>query len=279
MRRALSIGVACAISALSACDKGASGGAPSATADAPASTGKATAAATASAASAASTSATAAPPPATASAAPSASSDASAAPTATAAPASTLMPTVQTGAFPDGESKPPSVKEWDEQAAYFPVKFASSLWCETRTIREWVRVSCRVKTGASNTPTDVQATKKPGRGQFYVFTRKESVTSVVLQPRVGHTSEYAFTWSNWGTRTLKVSWPQGAQKPTLEFDKGGPTSKDGLPKCEDVCPVGTLYHQMMSDCKYGCGDGYRCDWFSDGGQRTAMCMCLHECGY
>jgi hypothetical protein len=109
------------------------------------------------------------------------------------ASASALLPAAQQGPFPESETKPPKPKEWDTQAQFFPVKYASTLWCETRTLREWVRVSCRARPGAANAPVGVEVTKKPSRGQSYVFSREGQVTSVVLQPRKGQSSELTFT--------------------------------------------------------------------------------------
>lgn len=75
-----------------------------------------------------------------------------------------------------------------------------------------------------------------------------------------------------------MSWPGGNTQPTLAFDAPGPTSKHGLPLCVDVCRVGAYYFQPTSNCQYPCGDGYHCEWVTDGGERTALCICSTECG-
>jgi hypothetical protein len=180
------------------------------------------------------------------------------------------------GVFPETDSKPPSVKEWQTDAKIFMVKHSSGLFCETSALREWIRVSCRGKPGAPNQPTGLKVAKAPKKGQHYELTR-EGVTSLVFQPRKGQTSEYTFEWSNWGTRTLTVTFPDSAEKPEIAFDKPAPAGKDGLPKCEDVCGAMPIHHNYLGDCAYPCGDGYKCEWWNSGDERTAMCVCATEC--
>lgn len=180
------------------------------------------------------------------------------------------------GTFPDSNSKPPSVKEWQTDGKIYIVKYSSSLWCETLALREWIRVSCRGKPGAQNQPTGLAVAKAPKLGQHYELAR-EGVASLVLQPRKGQTSEYTFEWSNWGKRTLTVSFPDSAEKPELNFDKAAPAGKSGLPRCEDVCAGMPIHHNYLSDCAYPCGEGYKCEWWNSGEERTAMCVCQNEC--
>lgn len=180
------------------------------------------------------------------------------------------------GTFPDSDSKPPSVQEWQKDAKIYTVKHSSSLLCETSALREWVRVSCRGKPGAPNQPTALKVTKGPKKGQHYELTR-EGVTSLVLQARKGQPSEYTFEWSNWGSRTLTVSFPDTADKPEIAFDKPAPAGKAGLPRCEDVCATMPIHHNYLSDCAYPCGEGYKCEWWNSGDERTAMCVCANEC--
>jgi len=180
------------------------------------------------------------------------------------------------GAFPETDSKPPAVKEWQKDAKVYIVKYSSGLLCETLALREWIRVSCRGKPGAPNQPTGLKVAKAPKKGQHYELTR-EGVTSLVLQPRKGQTSEYTFEWSNWGARTLTVSFPENSEKPEIAFDKAAPAGKTGLPRCEDVCSTMPIHHNYMSDCAYPCGEGYKCEWWDSGDERTAMCVCATEC--
>ncbi len=210
--------------------------------------------------------------------APSATAAPSAAPAA-AATGTTATPgaPIFDGAFPDTETKPPSVKEWQTDAKLYIVKHSSGLLCETLALREWIRVSCRGKPGAPNQPTDAKLLKAPKKGQHYLFSR-ESVASLVIQPRKGQTSEFTFEWTNWGTRTLSVSFPENAEKPVLAFDTAAPSNK-GLPLCRDLCSMMYVYHNFESDCKSPCADGYKCEWWNSGPDRTAMCVCATECSH
>ncbi|HRI66742.1 MAG TPA: hypothetical protein PK156_20995 [Polyangium sp.] len=185
-------------------------------------------------------------------------------------------PPLFSGVFPDTDSKPPSVQEWKTEAKIYIVKHSSSLVCETSVLREWLRVSCRGKPGQPNQPTGLKVVKAPKKGQHFEFT-KEGIASLVMQPRKGQTSEFTFEWSNWGTRTLTVTFPEGSEKPEIYFDKAAPAGKAGLPRCEDVCGVMRIFHNYMSDCAQPCGDGYKCEWWGDGNERTAMCVCSTEC--
>jgi hypothetical protein len=185
-------------------------------------------------------------------------------------------PPLYSGVFPETDSKPPSVQEWKTDAKIYIVKHSSSLVCETSALREWIRVSCRGKPGQPNQPTALKVVKAPKKGQHYEFT-KDGVASLVIQPRKGQTSEFSFEWSNWGTRNLTVTFPEGSEKPEIYFDKAAPAGKAGLPRCEDVCGVLRIFHNYMSDCANPCGDGYKCEWWGDGNERTAMCVCATEC--
>jgi hypothetical protein len=150
------------------------------------------------------------------------------------------------------------------------VKFAPSLWCDTRQLREWVRVSCRAPEDASNQPLSLRVVRAPGRGQHYELVRA-GVASLVLQPRRGQSSSFSIEWSKWGTRTLDVRFDAGASQPTLEFDQGAPVSKAGGPRCEDVCPSRQLFFTATGDCSIPCGEGYRC--YPGTEETAAMCIC------
>lgn len=218
-------------------------------------------------------------PPAATTAAPSAATGTVNAPGAAAsakADGTKAGPPLFEGVFPETDSKPPSVKEWKTDAKVYIVKYSSGLLCETSALREWIRVSCRGKPGAPNQPTNLKVNKAPKKGQHYELTR-EGVTSLVLQPRKGQTSEFTFEWSNWGARTLTVSFPESSDKPEVSFDKPAPAGKAGLPRCEDVCGAMPIFHNYLSDCAYSCGDGYKCEWWDSGDERTAMCVCATEC--
>lgn len=171
--------------------------------------------------------------------------------------------------FAETETKPPTVAEWKE-AKPLAVGHAASLWCDTRELREWIRVSCRAPEDAANQPTSLRVVRAPARGQHYELVRS-GVASLVLQPRRGVTSSFAFEWSKWGARTLDVRFDAGTERPVVAFDAGGPAGARPGPRCEDVCPERQVFFNPMGNCSFPCGAGYRC---APGGEEVAaMCIC------
>ena len=65
-----------------------------------------------------------------------------------------------------GRSPVPTVAEWNAQTKEVTVKGSSALRCETKTVREWLRVSCRDKNDTGGTPTAVRITQGAGPGVF-----------------------------------------------------------------------------------------------------------------
>ncbi len=142
--------------------------------------------------------------------------------------------------IPTARSKPPSVAEWNA-ASEITVRYSGPLGCETKRVREWLRVSCR--TSGSSGPhiqsvRIVAPTKKDP--EFFTFERK-GVASIVLPLRQGMDAKIEFTWTARGARVLAATWPKGAPAPGIYFDRGaeGATTasagKSALPKCEKVC--------------------------------------------
>lgn len=201
--------------------------------------------------------------------APAAASSPAASATAAPSPSGSASAAAKAEPFPDAETKPPTVKEWND-ARPLAVGHAPSLWCDTRQLREWIRVSCRAPEDATNQPTSLRVVQPPGRGQHYELVRS-GVASLVLQPRRGASSAYSFEWSKWGARTLRVSFEAGADRPTVAFDAGAPTSPRGGPRCEDVCPERQLFFNPMGNCSFPCGAGYRC--YPGSEESAAMCIC------
>ncbi|MBW2457344.1 MAG: hypothetical protein JRI68_22740 [Deltaproteobacteria bacterium] len=155
------------------------------------------AAATASATSTAAASATAQPTaPATATAA-TAAAAASVAPTAT--------PTIP------GRTPVPTTEEWNG-VGEITVKGSSALNCETKMVREWLRVTCRGKNDTGGTPTRVSVTEGQKPGVFHYASGR--VTSLIM-PYVTHTHlEAIFSWTD-KAHKLVVDWPNAAPKPPV----------------------------------------------------------------
>lgn len=135
----------------------------------------------------------------------------SAAPAATSAAVNTTPPAA-TG--PNGRSAVPTVAEWNAETKEVGVKGSSKLNCETKMVREWLRVSCRGKNDTGGEPKGVRITKGGGRGDTFTFA-SGGVASLVT-PFVNGTDLAAeFEWTD-KKMELVVSWPHGAPMPPLK---------------------------------------------------------------
>lgn len=124
------------------------------------------------------------------------------------APAAVLAP---------GHSPPPTVSEWSS-VPEVTVRHSSALGCETKMVREWLRVSCRTL-DKDNAPTGVQVVRPAGDHELFVYNAA-GLASLVMPVRPGVDAEARFTWPKWGARTLKVSWPNGSPTASMGFDRG-----------------------------------------------------------
>jgi len=145
-------------------------------------------------------------PPAAVTSAPAATSAA-----ATQAPAPTTAPTsAPAAAGPNGKSAVPKMDEWNA-ASEVPVKGASKLGCETKMVREWLRVSCRGKNDTGGEPKAVKVTKGGGKGEDFTFASNK-VASLVTTFVDGTDLVAEFEWTD-AKHELVVSWPHGAPMP------------------------------------------------------------------
>lgn len=122
-----------------------------------------------------------------------------------------------------GLSAVPSTAEWDA-ASEVTVKGSSALGCETKMVREYLRVSCKGKNNTGGTPTFLNVTKGAGRLGMFTFMDK-GVSSLIVPFIEGVDLAADFSWSN-RSHTLTIQWPRGAPKPTAfgAFDAGRPNS-------------------------------------------------------
>ena len=97
------------------------------------------------------------------------------------------------------------------------VKGSSKAGCETKMVREWLRVSCHQTGlyGEGMVPLGVEVTAG-GHGQAMTLAVPGAATLVapVLE---GDQLSATFTW-NTRTQVLRVSWPRGAAGPTMGFE-------------------------------------------------------------
>lgn len=119
----------------------------------------------------------------------------------------------------EGNSKPPSVAEWNA-VGEITVRHSTPLQCETKLVREWLRVSCRSNEKSKYLIYGVKLTDGKDSGGIPPFVKK-GVASIVTRVKQGMSAEYTFDWGSF-TRKLTVAWPNGAPAPTIEFDSAPP---------------------------------------------------------
>ncbi|MCA9593954.1 MAG: hypothetical protein KC776_11605 [Myxococcales bacterium] len=130
------------------------------------------------------------------------------------------QPQSRTGIPTEGNSKPPTVAEWNA-VGEITVRHSTPLGCETKLVREWLRVSCRTASSDANQILAVELTRGKDSGGIPPFVKK-GVASIVTRVKPGMDAEWTYRWSQWGTRKLMVRWPNGAPSPTYEFDQSAP---------------------------------------------------------
>jgi hypothetical protein len=113
-------------------------------------------------------------------------------------------------AGPNGRSAVPTVDEWNA-AKEVTVKGSTKLNCETKMVREWLRVSCRGKNDTGGEAKNVTIKKGGGRGDTFVLPGNKLASLVC--PFVNGTDLVAeFEWTD-KKKELVVSWPHGAPEP------------------------------------------------------------------
>ena len=112
---------------------------------------------------------------------------------------------------PSGRSAMPTLAEWGSMKEV-TVKGSSALRCETKMVREYLRVSCRDKNDTGGTPTTVKVVKG-GRGEALLFA-SGGVTSMIIPFVEGIDAEAEFSWTD-KSHKLALTWPRGAPKPTV----------------------------------------------------------------
>ncbi|MFT3768341.1 MAG: tetratricopeptide repeat protein [Minicystis sp.] len=118
---------------------------------------------------------------------------------------------------PPAPSAPPEGAEW-AGVGEVVVKNSTALGCETKMIREWLRVRC-----AANNPKDAPVDTRVVEGgnplEMFAERGKGEVTLLVAV-RAGTEIEARVVWPKTGVRTLRINWPKGAKGPTMGFERG-----------------------------------------------------------
>ncbi|MFO0554737.1 MAG: hypothetical protein U0271_40540 [Polyangiaceae bacterium] len=171
------------------------------------------------------------------------------------------VPTTATTAIgtPSGKSPVPTVDEWASITREVTVTGSSTLNCETKMLREWLRVSCRGKNNTGGTPTGVEVTRGGGGGNDYVLAGS-GFASLVVRFYEGVDLEAEFSWTD-QVHTLKVSWPRNTPEPVAKAAFVGVGSSThvpaGSPGQQCGCPSGTYCcYGVMNDL--WCGDDPGC---------------------
>lgn len=136
-----------------------------------------------------------------------------------------------------GSTPVPTVDEWNAETKQVTVKGSTALGCETKMVREYLRISCKGKNDTGGTP--IAATAESGAPEAYFFA-KDGVVSVVLPYVSGVDAKIAFAWSD-KTHGLQVKWPKGAPKPPqlADFGTARPAEKATAAKTPAATPAAT----------------------------------------
>jgi hypothetical protein len=142
--------------------------------------------------------------------------------TAPATPATAPTAATAGGYLPDGlpadipasRSAVPTLAEWSAVPREINCPRSTPLNCETKMLREWLRVSCHPKSSTGGTPTTVDHKSGPKDDAYYFA--KGGVTSLVTPVLRGKHMEATFNWTD-KRQTLVIDWPHGAPRPAVRF--------------------------------------------------------------
>lgn len=213
-----------------------------------------------------------------------------AATTAATAPPSTAVPGPRSSGptsvaapprMPPGRSAPPTLEEWGKLRKEVTVKGSSALRCETKIIREYLRVVCTGKLDPAGTPTAVAVLK--GGAEAMAFAHG-GVASLIVPYTEGTHLEAVFSWTH-KSHKLVARWPKGDKQPVIvgafegaESPLDGPTRGDdaklcachqkvtGAASCED------LYGGSDADCDRTFGNDCAALLACARGERMARCL-------
>ena len=134
--------------------------------------------------------------------------------------------------LPPGRTPVPSIAEYTA-AREVTVKGSSALHCETKMVREWLRLTCRGKNDTGGTPTTV-AVYRGGRGETIAFAAG-GVTSLITPVLEGTDFDAKFSWTD-KSHPLVIKWPRGTPRPIVvgEF-LGAASPLDGTAPSAALC--------------------------------------------
>ena len=116
--------------------------------------------------------------------------------------------------IPPPGSNAPTVAEWDSVTREVSVKKSSQYHCETKMLREWLRVTCLPydRWTLKNVVTHVSHGYQAFTGMF------GPKASLVVQVVRNKTYVGRFVWNDDSYRDLTVSWEGGTPRPSIWFN-------------------------------------------------------------
>ena len=111
-----------------------------------------------------------------------------------------------TARLPAGRSAVPTLDEWGSLKKEVTVKGSSALKCETKIVREYMRISCRGKNDTGGTPKGVMVIKG-GHGEASTYAAA-GMTSLIVPYVEGINLEATFAWTDKSSK-LVINWPKG----------------------------------------------------------------------
>ena len=200
-------------------------------------------------------------------------------------------PPAALAAPPRGPYTPTPIPTDAEYAAVreVTVRHSSSLGCETKQVREWLRVLCTSRNpgdtaSVGGLSAEVAAGSRPGGARVFNFKNPFGA----YLPVVPGASHRAWFDGDWGTRYLTVSWPVGAPAPTMAFDQPADPATCRAPSdcpgqvccsvsggtsfCAQACDLGLQAQVCVTDadCLPAFGNATRCIGVHAGGFRTCQ---------
>jgi hypothetical protein len=118
--------------------------------------------------------------------------------------------------IPEAHSAVPTIAEWNAVPREITVNRSTPLNCETKMVREWLRVSCREKNNTGGTPKAVDKLRGCSSETFLFAKPEQKIASVVMPVRRGNHCEVRFSWTD-KTQSLVMDWPSGP-RPTIKFE-------------------------------------------------------------
>jgi hypothetical protein len=127
-----------------------------------------------------------------------------------------------------GRSPAPTLAEWSALKKEVTVKGSSALRCETKIVREYLRVSCKGKVDPEGTPTGIKV-QKGAHGEAMVYAYG-GVASLIIPYVEGTDFEAVFSWTK-KSHKLVVKWPKGSKQPVIVgVFEGAASPLDGTAK-------------------------------------------------